>query len=526
MGRRFLIAISLANLMFFRVWRELLNGKQAYYNKSAPNGNFVGTLVSVLLVALVLWAMAEIAARSGGRLWALARWAFLVLVLMTAHWNHLAVELFRRMGWGGVAVWALLTIVLLFLLARFQQRAVHGVATLLVILSPFVLVTFAQMGWWIYKVNVRMSFADKPPAAAMTVDATKPRVVWIIFDELDLRQAFLERDPSVKLPEFDRLRGEALFAENAYPPHRITEMSLPSLLTGKMISKVEPIGTDDLAIWFEGDAKPRRWSREPTALSAASALGRNVDLVGWYHPYCRVFSGLQRCYWEDISLLFGELHRDPNVWQAVRDELIDIPNIGWQLRWLKLLPGPEQLEREEDIEDFQKLGPQAASAAADASSGLVFIHVPVPHPVGIYDRTTGKYSTADTASYLDNLALADRTLGEVRRAMEANGTWARTTVIVSADHWFRWDFWRTHSGWSEQDDRAATKLDHRIPFLVKFADTPQPTSYAPSFNTLLTNELVQAVLRGEVKTPADATRWLDAHRGSLADAAHNRDFAQ
>ena len=33
MGRRFLIAISLANLMFFRVWRELLNGKQAYYTQ-------------------------------------------------------------------------------------------------------------------------------------------------------------------------------------------------------------------------------------------------------------------------------------------------------------------------------------------------------------------------------------------------------------------------------------------------------------------------------------------------------------
>src|SRR5258706_1205237 len=299
---------------------------------AALSGIFIGPLVSVLLVALVLWVMAEMAARGGGRVWAVARWAFLILVLMTAHWNHLAVYFVRRIVWGCLALWVVLTVVVFFLLARFQQRAVHAIATLLVILSPFVLVTFAQMGWWIYEVNARMASADNPPAGAMTSDPSKPRVVWIIFDELDLRQAFLERVASVKLPEFDRLRGEALFAENAYPPHRITEMSLPSLLTGKMIAKVEPIGTDDLAIWLEGEPKPRRWSREPTTLSAASALGRNVDLVGWYHPYCRVFSGLQRCYWEDISLLFGELHRDPAVWQAVRDELIDIPNIGWQLR--------------------------------------------------------------------------------------------------------------------------------------------------------------------------------------------------
>ncbi|MBI2679303.1 MAG: hypothetical protein HYX28_11030 [Candidatus Koribacter versatilis] len=526
MGRRFLIAISLANLMFFRLWRELLNGKQAYYTKSAPNGNFIGMLVSVTLVALVLWAAAEVVARSGSaRVRTVGRWAFLVVVLMTAHWNHLAVELVRRIGWTGLGIWIVLTATALYFLSKFQLRAAHVLATLLVILSPFVLVTFGQMGWWIYRVNARMSFADKPPAA-LPADASKPRVVWVVFDELDLRQAFLERDASLQLPEFDRLRTESLFAENAYPPHRITEMALPSLLTGKMIAKVEPIGTDDLAIWFEGEQQPRRWSREATTLSAASALDRNVDVVGWYHPYCRVLSGLQRCYWEDISLLFGELHRDPTVAQAVRDQLLDIPNIGWQLRWLKLLPGPEQLEREEDIDDFQRLGPEALSAAADPAAGLVFIHVPVPHPVGIYDRKAGQYSTSDSASYLDNLALADRTLGEMRRAMEANGTWQRTTMIVSADHWFRWDFWRAHSGWSKQDDGAATKLDHRIPFLLKFAAATEGASYALPFNTVLSHELVQAILRGEVKTPADAARWLDAHRGTLGDAAHNRDFPQ
>src|ERR1051325_11301113 len=50
MARRFLIAISLANVMFFRIWRELLNGKQAYYTKSEPWANFAGVMISVLIL--------------------------------------------------------------------------------------------------------------------------------------------------------------------------------------------------------------------------------------------------------------------------------------------------------------------------------------------------------------------------------------------------------------------------------------------------------------------------------------------
>ena len=49
----------------------------------------------------------------------------------------------------------------------------------------------------------------------------------------------------------------------------------------------------------------------------------------------------------------------------------------------------------------------------DDSIGFVFIHLPVPHPGGFYNRQTGAFSVP--GSFLDNLALADRALRTTSR---------------------------------------------------------------------------------------------------------------
>ena len=58
--------------------------------------------------------------------------------------------------------------------------------------------------------------------------------------------------------------------------------------------------------------------------------------------------------------------------------------------------------------------PQAEALIRDQSISFVFIHLPVPHPPGIYDRSTGRERAGGT--YIDNLALADRSLGELMAA--------------------------------------------------------------------------------------------------------------
>ena len=61
--------------------------------------------------------------------------------------------------------------------------------------------------------------------------------------------------------------------------------------------------------------------------------------------------------------------------------------------------------------------PRAETLIRDQSIDFVFIHLPVPHPPGIYDRRAGHQRP--TGTYIDNLALADRTLGDLMRILDA-----------------------------------------------------------------------------------------------------------
>ena len=514
-GKRFLVALSLANVMFLRLWKELLNGKLAYYSKQPPNGLMFGLMLDVVLLALVFWAVAELAERSGSRfLRAAVRWAFFVVFLLTAQWNKQAVFYHQKFGFAaGILLFALVTAIALAVFARWRDRIAHAAAVLLLIGSPFVLVTFAQGAWLLYQVNAKMNFRDLPPAA-MQSGYAGPRVVWVVFDELDMKQAFLARDPSVQMPEFDRLRAESVFATNAYPPARATELSLPALFTGKLVSKATPLGSDDLVLYYGEDPTPRRWSREAGIFADAHGLGMNVALTAWWHPYCRIAGiaeKLARCDWEDGGLLLGEVRRDSGIAVSMLDELLDIPTVTWELRHIPGFVSAGERERAEELQDYRELEPRAVANAADPRMGMVILHLGVPHPHGIYDRRTGQFSTSEERGYLDNLALTDRALGEIRAAMEKAGVWQNSVVVVSADHWWRSDFWSTHFGWAEDDRRALGPIDHRVPFLVKLPGGGG-RSYEPAFNTVLTRELVLAIVRGEVKDAAAAGAWLDAHR--------------
>jgi len=146
--------------------------------------------------------------------------------------------------------------------------------------------------------------------------------------------------------------------------------------------------------------------------------------------------------------------------------------------------------------------------------GLTFVHLPVPHAPYVYDRQKGTWDTTTERQYFDNVALADRALGELRQTMEQAGTWDQTTVIISSDHWWRIDYWRSKKNlWAEVDDlNEADHVDYRVPFIVKLPGQTTQLTYEPAFNTVLTHDLVLDVLRGKVTKAADVSAWLDAHR--------------
>jgi hypothetical protein len=54
-------------------------------------------------------------------------------------------------------------------------------------------------------------------------------------------------------------------------------------------------------------------------------------------------------------------------------------------------------------------------------------------------------------------------------------------------------------------------IDHRVPFVIKPPGRNGPVTYAPAINTLLTHDLILAILRGEVADQSALAGWLDAN---------------
>jgi phosphoglycerol transferase MdoB-like AlkP superfamily enzyme len=103
------------------------------------------------------------------------------------------------------------------------------------------------------------------------------------------------------------------------------------------------------------------------------------------------------------------------------------------------------------------------------------------------------------AGYFNNLALADSELGALRRDMEKSGQWDKTWVILSADH--SWRISKIYDG----------VRDYRVPFLVKPPQASQSLTYSNPINTVLTHDLILAILRNQVTNQPSTAAWLDLH---------------
>jgi hypothetical protein len=102
---------------------------------------------------------------------------------------------------------------------------------------------------------------------------------------------------------------------------------------------------------------------------------------------------------------------------------------------------------------LQAIMQQRQALIADEKIRFVFIHLPVPHPPGIYDRSTGKLR--DGGTYSDNLALADRSLDELISSLNATASAGNTTLIVTSDHSWRTPMWRSIAGLPAEEQAAS-----------------------------------------------------------------------
>jgi sulfatase-like protein len=362
-----------------------------------------------------------------------------------------------------------------------------GIATIFVILPRFVIETFNHA----------------PPEQAAFAHPVRqswhpgePRVVWLLFDELSYDQLFDHRQPSINLPAFTRLKQESVSFSQLVPAGNLTELIIPSLFLGRTITEVKSNREGQLFWRSNSEMGWQNFQPEATVFAAARRQGWGTGVAGWYNPYCRLLATtLDRCYWTFQEFTgggrFSHLSSEQSTLENARD---GFPFVAQVERVLQHRPANESHE-----DDYRRVLKEAKSLIQDQSIRFAFIHLPVPHPPGIFPDPTPSGGGHD--DYLGNLILADQALAELRTVISGTAAASDTILIVSSDHSWRVSIWRGMPGWTRAEEHASrAAFDSRPVLMVHFSNqTPeQSDSIDRPQNAMILNTLLLDIFTGKV----------------------------
>jgi hypothetical protein len=517
---------------FFVVWLllepwsrvlRLTHPEVQYFLASPPGYRLLAILAAGTVLATgVAYALASVWParwRSAGYAFCLILMAYLTLPLVMPHIESIHTVL-GRIWMAGCAACAAAALYLAVYKPNRLPLIFH--ASLAGAFGVFAAHTLTALSgaWFIEDLAGRAASRPQLPASRRFPEN---RVVWLIFDGFDYRLAFEQRPPGLHLPALDRLRQEALFAFNAYAPARRTIEALPGYLTGRVYREAVPAGPAQLRLFPAAGGEPELLQPSRTILGRLAAEGARVAVVGWYHPYCRLFAeAAVDCAWEaapaTAPLVLHEIASREPLPRTVAYLLSDHP-------LERLLPAPvkkasrrtrSQLEltvaARRHGEILTRLAPEAIRKGADASYDFVFVHLPVPHPPGIAAEAPAAAPEAPSGiAYLDNMMMADRFVGMLRNALESAGQWDSSHVIVTSDHGLR-PLWADRPEWVGGAQLLERGDPRRVPLIVKLRGQSAPLQYVPEVPAVVLHDLALALAHGELNTPEGLTRWLSANR--------------
>jgi Sulfatase len=340
---------------------------------------------------------------------------------------------------------------------------------------------------------VRMAEMRSPPADSQT------RIVWLLFDELSFNQTFAHRYPGLTMPAFEKLQAQSVWFEHLDPAGYFTDRVIPSFFVGQFVDQIRSDLDGNLFLRFPGQAGWHRFDSQATLFADARRSGWTTGVAGWYNPYCRILVGtLDFCYSRIGSEIPGGLRPQDSI---LEDALAPIAST---MRSLEHRPN---IITEQHESDLKAILPQAQALIRDEKYRLIFIHLPVPHLPGIYDRKTGQIRPGGT--YIDNLALADRLLGELMTSLNTTASASKTTLIVCSDHSWRIPIWRVGPGWTEEEELASqAKFDTRPVLMIHFPAQSSEVRVTQRFNEIKIHDIILRMLQSELNSPAEMQGWL------------------
>jgi hypothetical protein len=273
------------------------------------------------------------------------------------------------------------------------------------------------------------------------------------------------------------------------------------------------------------------WWAAPNLFRTAKSRSISTAVVGWMHPYCDTLRELlAECFCYAVP---DNVPGQPRLWEEYADKhglfRTVLKQARYDTRIFETLVRPAHSRVDDDLiqisREIHRNGYLAASAAAlrvaaNPRLDLILLHLPVPHPYGIYDRVAQRVSTATPGGYIDNLLLADRTLAMIRSSMEAGGLWERSAVLVSSDHYLREDLWGTTPFWDAEVRRVTSETKARfVPYLLKLPFQQQHSEFPAEFSTIVTRDLVEALMVGQLTSPEAVAQWLASRAGATSQSA-------
>jgi hypothetical protein len=399
--------------------------------------------------------------------------------------------------------------------ATIQQFAAKG----LTFASLFGLVVLSQLLWCAWQaraLNATVQLHRQPVSS--TTPQHRTRVIWILLDELSYQQVYDQRFPGLRLPEFDHLAAQSTIFTHAIPTGISTEIAVPSLLTGLPIDRIRLSADGRLRALHNPEAgKWEPFDPHQTVFQDALDSGYSTGVAGWYNPYCRILAQvLDRCFWVFRNMVSGGIDSD----QSLRTNLLGpierfIAFIQFSVHRLavhswSVTSSDAGRGAEMHIADYRDLYAAADKLLMDTAVDFVYLHMPIPHPGGIYDRRGMQLSTGHS-SYLDNLVLADQYLAHVRHILEWQGLWDSSVIVVMGDHSWRTKlFWSTSPDWMREEDEASHggQFDDRPAYIVKMQGQQGGSRIDGPFAAVQTRRLLDGILLNRLRNASDLQTWV------------------
>jgi hypothetical protein len=491
--------VGVASLILVGNYGDLLGGGEdvRMHTPYALSRICMAQIADVLLVAFILFVALTIAAHTRYYNWFRLVAAIVIPPYLVQRTQSLfpfdlieGIVIILLVAWSGV----LLLLMLRF--ARLYRRLMRFGSLVAASLVLFALSSFAQLIWvatWKpapNEIKAAWESAPQPPR-------THPLLVWIVFDELSYDQVFEHRARDLQLPNFDALRSQSTVFTHTQPAGYHTVKVIPSLLTGRIVDGIRYNFHNRLWVRHEDDGKWAPIDGQQTVFADAEKAGWRTAAVGWYNPYCAIYGdAIQSCYWTNHDMFDGMMAQGAplktNFYSPLAQVVRELKSPARADRDLCTYDVRHRYQTQTDLQQhaFQLLHTDQAD--------FIFFHFSVPHSPNIWSRINDDYTQYCDSSYLDNLALTDRVLGQVLSVLKASPRWDKTTLIVQGDHGWRINAWNWLPAWTEEDDAASRGVfDPRPALLVHRPGQMQPQTIEKAWPIVQVHSVVEQVLTGQ-----------------------------